>query len=306
MALTLSNLRLRAIVVLIVSKNNGITIVFKNDPLESLDVSSTFDSISVLKGFIQKEIEGQLREMFREDLPGIIHTLSQTWFKTSVEVERPPPPPPPPASSAMPSPYMSSSSSGSTSYASDSPPPTPDSQSLPETVAQGLPETISHLSQLSLSNHTLSRYTREHAHVAMRSCPPSAFRANSAYGGGGGSVNGGLATPGGAGARKAVRKRMHRFNSTGDAASAPASSATSGRSTAAFPSAPSSARSSPPPNSRRSSVFPAPPPPPVFAAGATPLRPPKLESRASYGFPTVFEDASSFAPISRRRVDRIY
>lgn len=91
MALTLSDLRLRAIVVLIVSKHNGITLVFKNDPVESLNVSSTFDSISVLKGFIQKEIEGQLREMFREDLPGIIHTLSQRWFSSeaSVEVERP-------------------------------------------------------------------------------------------------------------------------------------------------------------------------------------------------------------------------
>lgn len=80
MALRLSNLKLRAIVVLVVSKQKGITLVFKNDPLESLEVSSTFDSIGVLKGFIQREIEGQLREMFREDLPGIIHTLSQQWF----------------------------------------------------------------------------------------------------------------------------------------------------------------------------------------------------------------------------------
>ncbi|CED82629.1 mitochondrion organization and biogenesis-related protein [Phaffia rhodozyma] len=80
MALRLSSLKLRAIVVLVVSKQKGITLVFKNDPLESLQVSSTFDSIQVLKGFIQKEIEGALREMFREDLPGIIHTLSQKWF----------------------------------------------------------------------------------------------------------------------------------------------------------------------------------------------------------------------------------
>lgn len=100
MALRLSNLKLRAIVVLVVSKQKGITLVFKNDPLESLDVSSTFDSIAVLKGFIQREIEGQLREMFREDLPGIIHTLSQRWFSseaggapappTNVEIPRGP------------------------------------------------------------------------------------------------------------------------------------------------------------------------------------------------------------------------
>lgn len=80
MHLRLSALRLRAIVVLVVSKQKGITLVFKNDPLENLDVSSTFDSIAVIQKFIQQQIEGQLREMFREDLPGIIHRLSQQYF----------------------------------------------------------------------------------------------------------------------------------------------------------------------------------------------------------------------------------
>jgi distribution and morphology protein 34 len=564
MALTLSNVRLRAIVVLIVSKHNGITIVFKNDPLESLDVSSTFDSISVLKGFIQKEIEGQLREMFREDLPGIIHTLSQQWFSSeaSVEVERPTfPAQPQPSMTSHPSsahlyaasgeglprtpeshPVASSSGhhdsagttprgprpsfSGSAAPAPTSPPsssfpdiedydptyglrpeglPThtvisgselgkiwernrgfgeifeddfpepgdgdemgsgsaamdrqqeldddgrssvydprdyysqaggsgvrglfpaldrsrssftgaqsvastprtihavgggtvllrPGLASQPTTprlthhvhssslhhrgtspaplsafnprsrpvsraqscdlgrpssapggqryqtpplstsmstsrssaslatpassaigfgpappsllsvspqhnrtlsVSQGLPETISHLSQLSLSNHTLSQYTREHAHVAMRSHPPTAFRSNSAYGGNGGG--GGLATPGGAGPRKAMRKRTHRLNTpapTSTPASAPVSTSVS-----AFPSAPSSARSSPPYSRRSTGPFP--PPAPVFAAAATPMRP-KLESRASYGFPPVFEEASPFA--SRRGPDSL-
>lgn len=567
MALTLSNVRLRAIVVLIVSKHNGITIVFKNDPLESLDVSSTFDSISVLKGFIQKEIEGQLREMFREDLPGIIHTLSQQWFSSeaSVEVERPahlpsmasyqssahlyaggegglprtpeghpaastsqqhdsarttprgprqsfssatmparPTPASPPSSSfpdledydptyglrpeglpahtvisgselgkiwesnrgfgeifeddfpepgdgdemgsgsaamnrqqeldddgrssvydprdfysqaggsavrgmfpalersqsrssytggaqsvastprtihavgggtvllrpglmsqpttprlthhvhssslhhrgTSPAPSSSfnprsrpvsraqscdlgrpSSTPGgqryqtpplsmsmSTSRSSASiatpassaigfgPPPPSLLSVSPQhnrtlSVSQGLPETISHLSQLSLSNHTLSQYTREHAHVAMRSHPPTAFRSNSAYGGGNGG--GGPATPGVAGGpRKAMRKRTHRLNSsapTSTPASAPVSTSVS-----AFPSAPSSARSSPPYSRRSTGPFP--PPVPVFAAVATPLRP-KLESRASYGFPPVFEEGSPFA--SRRGLEAL-
>lgn len=603
MALTLSNVRLRAIVVLIVSKHNGITIVFKNDPLESLDVSSTFDSISVLKGFIQKEIEGQLREMFREDLPGIIHTLSQQWFSseaTSVEVERPAYHPPPalgshPSSSSSSTvAYLSASGEGllprtpeshpaaaaSTSYhpdpsarttprglpprrslssagavPSDPPAPaSPPSSSFPDledydptyglrpeglpthtvisgselgkiwernrgfgeifeddfpepgdgdemgggggggsaamdrqqqelgdddgrssiydprdfysqaggsggvrglfpaldrsrssfnggaaaaqsvastprtihavgggtvllrpglmssqpttprlthhvhssslqyrssspaappplagfhprsrpvsraqscdlgrpasgpggggqryqtpplstsmstsrssaslatpassaigfgpppapplplssssllsvspqhnrtlSVSQGLPETISHLSQLSLSNHTLSQYTREHAHVAMRSHPPAAFRSNSSYG-----APGGLATPGGgAGPRKALRKRTHRLNSSGPSTTLSASSAPVSTTVSAFPSAPSSARSSPPHSRRPTGPFP--PPAPVFAAAAaTPMRP-KLESRASYGFPPVFEEGSPFA--SRRAVD---
>ncbi|PWN41099.1 hypothetical protein IE81DRAFT_337899 [Ceraceosorus guamensis] len=87
MQLRLSAVRLRAIVVLVVSRQKGITLVFKNDPLESVDVSSTFDSVAVIQKYLQSEIEGQLREMFREDLPGIIHRLSQKWL--SGESKRP-------------------------------------------------------------------------------------------------------------------------------------------------------------------------------------------------------------------------
>lgn len=81
MTLRLSSLNLRAILILVVSATKGITLVFKNDPLQNVDVSSTFDSIDVIRGYLQQEIEGQLREMFREDLPVIIHRLSQKWFK---------------------------------------------------------------------------------------------------------------------------------------------------------------------------------------------------------------------------------
>lgn len=83
MKLRLSQVRLKAIVVLVVSKQKGITLVFKNDPLESVDVSSTFDSVAVIQKYLQQEIEGQLREMFREDLPGIIHRLSQRWLSSN-------------------------------------------------------------------------------------------------------------------------------------------------------------------------------------------------------------------------------
>ncbi|CAH7687738.1 hypothetical protein PPACK8108_LOCUS22568 [Phakopsora pachyrhizi] len=72
MTLRLSTLKLRAILVLVISRLEGVTLVFKNDPLESVQVSSTFDSI-----------ERQLRELFRNELPGIIHQLSRTWLKPS-------------------------------------------------------------------------------------------------------------------------------------------------------------------------------------------------------------------------------
>lgn len=89
MNLRLSNFKLNAYVVLVVSKTKGITLVFKTDPLQNVDVSSTFDSIAVIQKYIQKEIEGQLREMFREDLPAIIHKLSQRWIPGNSKIETP-------------------------------------------------------------------------------------------------------------------------------------------------------------------------------------------------------------------------
>ncbi|KPV72411.1 uncharacterized protein RHOBADRAFT_55878 [Rhodotorula graminis WP1] len=85
MTLRLSNLSLRAIVVLVVSRQKGITLVFKNDPLESVNVSSSFDGVDSVAGFIQREIENQLREAFRSDLPSVIHRLSQKWLSGEVK-----------------------------------------------------------------------------------------------------------------------------------------------------------------------------------------------------------------------------
>lgn len=78
--LTLSDIRLSGFVILVFSKQKGITLVFRNDPLESLKVSSTFDSIPFVRDYLQKTIENQLRVLFMEDLPAIIHTLSLQMF----------------------------------------------------------------------------------------------------------------------------------------------------------------------------------------------------------------------------------
>ncbi|WFD31957.1 ERMES complex subunit [Malassezia sp. CBS 17886] len=96
MRVRLSAVKLRAIVVLVVSQTKGVTLVFKNDPLESVSVSSTFDSIGVIQKYLQEEIEAQLREMFREDLPSIVHGLSQQWLRGDARAAPPPPPTPPP------------------------------------------------------------------------------------------------------------------------------------------------------------------------------------------------------------------
>ncbi|KAF2646491.1 hypothetical protein P280DRAFT_12409 [Massarina eburnea CBS 473.64] len=78
--ITLSDIRLSGFVILVFSKQKGITLVFRNDPLESLKVSSTFDSIPFVRDYLQKVIEEQLRVLFMEDLPAIIHRLSLRLF----------------------------------------------------------------------------------------------------------------------------------------------------------------------------------------------------------------------------------
>ena len=86
--ITLSEIRLSGFVILVFSKQKGLTLVFQNDPLESLKVSSTFDSIPFVRDYLQKEIEGQLRILFMEDLPAIIHRLSlRLWSSDYEELE---------------------------------------------------------------------------------------------------------------------------------------------------------------------------------------------------------------------------
>jgi distribution and morphology protein 34 len=72
----------------VVSKTKGITLVFKNDPLESIVVSSTFDSVTSVRNFLQREIEKQLRNLFQEDLPIMIHNLSQRHIQNEQEKQR--------------------------------------------------------------------------------------------------------------------------------------------------------------------------------------------------------------------------
>ncbi|OBZ85413.1 Mitochondrial distribution and morphology protein 34 [Choanephora cucurbitarum] len=88
MILRISELKLRGIVVLVVSKTKGVTLVFKNDPLESIRISSTFDSISILRDFLQRQIEGQLRTMLQENLPVMIHNLSLRYIQSEEEKKK--------------------------------------------------------------------------------------------------------------------------------------------------------------------------------------------------------------------------
>lgn len=77
--LTLSDIRLSGIIILVFSKAKGLTLVFRNDPLQSIRVSSTFDTVPGIARFLQSQIEKQIRSLFREELPAILHRLSHRW-----------------------------------------------------------------------------------------------------------------------------------------------------------------------------------------------------------------------------------
>ncbi|CAK7205932.1 ERMES complex subunit [Sporothrix eucalyptigena] len=83
--ITLSEIKLSAFIIVVFSKQKGLTLVFRNDPLESLKVSSTFDSIQFVRDYLQRTIEGKLRDLMMDELPAIIHRLSlQLWSPDQV------------------------------------------------------------------------------------------------------------------------------------------------------------------------------------------------------------------------------
>ncbi|ODQ59942.1 hypothetical protein WICANDRAFT_62518 [Wickerhamomyces anomalus NRRL Y-366-8] len=80
----LSNIKLSGIIVVVFSKSKGLTLVFKNDPLENIKVSSTFDTVPVIEKFLQKQIENQIRDLFRDILPSVLHKVSQKWTTNNI------------------------------------------------------------------------------------------------------------------------------------------------------------------------------------------------------------------------------
>jgi hypothetical protein len=81
MQLRISDLKLRGFVALVVCRRNGVTLSFKNDPLEQVKVSSTFDGMASVKKMLQQEIEKLLRTMFQEELPSMVHHLSKRYLE---------------------------------------------------------------------------------------------------------------------------------------------------------------------------------------------------------------------------------
>ena len=89
-----SRLRIKGIVGLVVDKNKGVTCSMKNEPLESVLVSSSFDETPMISNFLQKEIEQKLQLLLTEELPRLIHehslkTFNKDQLKEEVELISP-------------------------------------------------------------------------------------------------------------------------------------------------------------------------------------------------------------------------
>lgn len=76
MQLRISNLRLSGIAALVLYSNKGVTFCFKNDPLENIQVSSSFDNVPTIRKFINNLIKTQISSFLLDDIPNIIHTFS--------------------------------------------------------------------------------------------------------------------------------------------------------------------------------------------------------------------------------------
>jgi distribution and morphology protein 34 len=79
MFLQLSDMALDGTVIILFTKAKGLSMVFRNDPLSKVLVTSTFDGIPVIRDFLQAQIEKKLRQLICDELPAMIQQLSLAW-----------------------------------------------------------------------------------------------------------------------------------------------------------------------------------------------------------------------------------
>lgn len=79
----LSRIEFSGIIIMVFSKTKGLTLVFKNDPLENIKVESSFQNVEIVENFVQKKIETLMRDLFREILPSVLNKLSQKYITSN-------------------------------------------------------------------------------------------------------------------------------------------------------------------------------------------------------------------------------
>lgn len=83
--LTLSSIKMSSIIVVVYSVTKGLTLVFKNDPLKSIEVNSTFDKITPIAKFLQDEIEKGIGDLFQEFLPTMLYKFSMEYTSSTFD-----------------------------------------------------------------------------------------------------------------------------------------------------------------------------------------------------------------------------
>lgn len=78
MSLHISQLKLDAVISIGYSMQQGLTVNFKNDPLHSITIRSTFDELGI-NDLITREIKERIRSSLRDVLPRILHQMSLKW-----------------------------------------------------------------------------------------------------------------------------------------------------------------------------------------------------------------------------------
>eukprot|EP00835_Amoeboradix_gromovi_P000983 NODE_38_length_30618_cov_0.377142.p6 type:complete len:386 gc:universal NODE_38_length_30618_cov_0.377142:27522-28679(+) len=76
----ISRLRIKGIVGLVIDKSKGITVSMKNEPLESVLISSSFDETPMIANYLQNEIEQKLQLLLTDEIPRLIHEYSLKNF----------------------------------------------------------------------------------------------------------------------------------------------------------------------------------------------------------------------------------
>lgn len=79
--LTVSQVHLDTLLSVHVSRWHGVTVTFRNDPIQSLQINTTFDGLPAVQAKIQEEVERRVREALRTELPAAIHEMTKEIFE---------------------------------------------------------------------------------------------------------------------------------------------------------------------------------------------------------------------------------
>lgn len=82
----ISEIRLAGVITVVFSPRKGLTILFDDNPLQSLKVSTAFDSIPSIASFIRREIETKMTESIIEDVPEMLHIFSRIGDPSKVHL----------------------------------------------------------------------------------------------------------------------------------------------------------------------------------------------------------------------------